>query len=317
MYSFYEFAWMMEDEVRNAAYIAALEKLVKPDSVVVDLGAGVGTWSFFCHRLGARKIYAIESLPAIHAGKQLAAANGLTGKIEFIHALSTDVKLAEKADVIVFEIHGQQPLFAGSLATIMDARDRFLKPGGALVPRRELLYATVVEDAEKYNTCVGFWDRPFHGFNMSSAKPYAADHLYKSRFRADQALTEYAHYFTLDYAQVASPDVISDFTLTAHRAGTGHGVHLWFDSDLAEGIGFSNAPGSPRTIFGGTFLPWRDPVSLDAGDQVALSLAFRWAKDTYIWSCHSRILRGGKIKAQFSQSLLTQNLANILPKSAT
>lgn len=313
MYSFFDYAWMMEDEVRNAAYIAALEKLVRPGAVVVDLGAGVGTWSLFCARLGARKVYAIESSPVIHIGKSLAEANGLAGQIEFLHALSTDVSLPEPADLIVFEIHGQQPLFAGSVATIIDARERFLRPGGVLVPQRELLYATIVEDAEKYDSRLGFWERPFHGFDMRAAKPYAADFLFKFRFQPEQALTDYAHYFTLDYAQVTTPDVVASFTLTARRAGTGHGIHLWFDSDLADGIGFSNAPGSPRTIFGGTFLPWREPVALTAGDQVAVSLAFRWFKNSYVWSCTSRVLSGGQVKAHFTQSALTQNMGSIVP----
>lgn len=311
MYSYYDYAWMMEDEVRNAAYLAALGRAVKPGSVVVDLGAGVGTWAFICCRFGAGRVYAIEMSPAIQLARPIAAANGFSDRVELIQAFSTEVQLPERADVIVFEIHGQQPIFEGSLATIIDARERFLKPDGLLIPARERLWAAAVQAPDVYDRCVGFWDRPFHGLDLSPAKPAATDWMYKQRFQPGELISDRVCYHVLDYSSITGPDLISEFHLTVERDGSGHGLHFWFDSELDEGIRFSTAPGSPRTIFGGTFIPWRQPVGLERGDEVEVTFGFRWVTGVYIWQCLSRISRGGKVKAQFTQSNLTQNLPNL------
>lgn len=307
MYSLRDYSWMMEDEVRNRAYLAALEQTVKPGAVVVDLGAGLGTWGLMACRLGASKVYAIETSPVVHLAKRIAAENGHADCIEVIQAHSTQVELPERADVIVYEIHGQQPLYEGSLETIIDARERFLKPGGALLPMRETLWAAVVDDAEAYDEFVGVWERPFHGVDMSASKPFAADGMYKVRPPAEKVVSDPVCYATLDYTTLSTPEIVAEFTLTVRRDSTGHGLVLWFDSELLPGIGFSNAPGSPRTIFGRTFLPWRERVPLHAEDQVQVSLGFRWAKGSkYMWQVRSTILSGETVKARFNQSALTQ-----------
>ena len=71
-----------------------------------------------------------------------------TDEWSFIQGLSTRVQLPEKADLIVSEIHGILPPYQRSLFSIMDARDRFLGPGGSLIPRREMLWAALVGHAQ-------------------------------------------------------------------------------------------------------------------------------------------------------------------------
>ena len=56
---------MVFDARRNAAYVRALEKLVTPDTVVLDLGAGLGVLGLYAARLGAKKVYLVEPEPVI------------------------------------------------------------------------------------------------------------------------------------------------------------------------------------------------------------------------------------------------------------
>jgi hypothetical protein len=44
-------------------------------------------------------------------------------------------------------------------------------------------------------------------------------------------------------------------TWSETRTGTGHGIVVWFEADLVEGVGFSNSPGAPETIYGSLFFP--------------------------------------------------------------
>lgn len=126
---------MIADRTRTAAYAQALRARVSPNSVVLDLGAGPGFMTLLACQAGARKLYAIESDGVIQIAGDMAAANGYADRVELIQSLSTAVDLPEKVDVIVSDVHGVLPFYGRGPASIVDARDRFLKPGGFLIPR--------------------------------------------------------------------------------------------------------------------------------------------------------------------------------------
>src|SRR6202045_821478 len=51
---------LLLDKARCDAYREAIHRTVKPDDVVVDLGAGTGLLSFFPLQAGARPVFPIE-----------------------------------------------------------------------------------------------------------------------------------------------------------------------------------------------------------------------------------------------------------------
>ena len=311
MYNISSYRSLMEDKVRVDAYLGALQKAVKPGDIVVDLGAGVGTWAFVSCQLGAKKVYAIEFTPGIHVARQIAAVNSLQDRIEFIQDFSTSVDLPERADVIIFDLHGQHPLYSNSVACIIDARERFLKPGGTLIPFRETVWACILEDTAEYEACVGFWDAPFHGINMRPGKTFAADWRYGARPAPGAVVTDKVCYAELDYRTLQQTELSAEVSLHVLRDCTGHGSYLWFDSEMWPGIGFSNAPGQPQTVFAGTFLPFPDPVAMQRGDEVKLSLSFRLVNTEYVWAWTTRIYGAGKLKAEFSQSTMKHYLPKL------
>ncbi|HUQ50112.1 MAG TPA: 50S ribosomal protein L11 methyltransferase [Terriglobales bacterium] len=317
MYDIFHHQKLALDPVRTNAYLEGLKRAVKAGSVVVDLGTGMGIWALVACQLGARKVYAIEFSQISQLARQLAAENGLAERIEVIQALSTQVQIPEKADVIVYEIHGQQPMVGGSLRSIIDARDRFLAPGGTMLPSVERLWAAVVHAPEAIAKYVGGWQGDDNGFTMKSAVPFAADWMYKHPLPPEALLTGPLMYFTLDYHTLSSPDVVAELSFTAKREGMGHGLQLWFDSDFGGGVKFSTGPGEPEIIFGRTFIPWRTPVVLAAGDRIVIALAFHLMTDFYVWKIDTRIMsaESGAIKAEFHQSSL-KHQAPMFPSTA-
>ncbi len=131
--------------------------------------------------------------------------------------------------------------------------------------------------------------------------------MHKARFSPEQLLTEPQLWATIDYASVENPDFQGSLNWTVQRAGTGHGIAVWFDTELAEGVGFSNAPGAPEAIYGSVFFPWMNPIFLAEGQKVCVDLQAKLLEDDYFWRWTTKIASvdaPAEILAGFDQSQL-------------
>ncbi len=95
--------------------------------------------------------------------------------------------------------------------------------------------------------------------NLSAGVARVTNTWRKTRIRAEELLTEPVCWTTLDYYKVCSPDVCGEMSWRAARSGTAHGIAVWFDTELAEGVGFSNRPGETELIYGTGFFPFPRP----------------------------------------------------------
>mmetsp|Transcript_44427 Transcript_44427/g.81511 ORF Transcript_44427/g.81511 Transcript_44427/m.81511 type:complete len:436 (-) Transcript_44427:8-1315(-) len=132
---------MLEDSVRTSAYFNAI--LANPESfkdkVVLDVGAGTCILAMMAARAGARRVFAVEATTMAERGRRLVAANGLSDIVQVVQGTLETAKLPSKVDVIVSEWMGFMLLRESMLDTVLLARDRYLKPGGALFPSHSRL----------------------------------------------------------------------------------------------------------------------------------------------------------------------------------
>jgi type I protein arginine methyltransferase len=306
MYSISAFGRMIADETRINAYARALQAVVRPDSVVVDIGAGTGILSLLACRYGARKVFAVEPSDVIAVAREIACANGLDDRIEFIQAMSADVTLPERADIIVSDLHGVLPFFKQHLTSIIDARKRLLSPGGTLIPARECLWGAFVEAPRLYDGLVEPWSEVRSGFDMNAARRIVTSTWEKAAVDQDQLISEPCCWGTIDYATVQSPDVFGTVTGRARRNGVAHGLVLWFDAMLHKDVGFSNAPGQPTMIYGVGFLPFSSAADVEAGDSIEVWLRAKLVGADYVWGWDTTIYRHGRAEpvVQLRQSSL-------------
>ena len=63
-----------------------------------------------------------------------------------------------KVDIIISEWMGYCLLFESMLDTILAARDKYLAPGGLMLPDRVCLTVAAIEDGQYMRQKYGFWD---------------------------------------------------------------------------------------------------------------------------------------------------------------
>lgn len=291
MYTVVDYGSMASDGCRIDAYARAIARVVKPESCVLDIGAGTGILSLLAARAGARRVHAVETNPAIHLLPEIARENGLADRI-VIHPQSLfEVVLDEKVDVIVSDLRGSSPLNGDNLEAMRDARSRFLVSGGHMLPARDRLFFGVVESHAIERRLVyaddGFALQRFKGH---AARVSARNSVYRdcdlSSLNANDLFSTAECWATIDYGAAQQSVVEGEGHLIAKRSGMAHGLAVWFEATIHEELGFSNPPGH-QGVYARTFLPLLDPIKLEAGDRIHVVLRAdergeRWGWDTTI-----------------------------------
>ncbi|HWE93444.1 MAG TPA: 50S ribosomal protein L11 methyltransferase [Tepidisphaeraceae bacterium] len=305
MYTIPQYGKMINDASRMSAYERALRQTIRPGSVVVDIGCGTGIFSLLACRMGAKRVYAIEPSDAIQVAREIARANSFADRIEFIQDLSSNATLPERADVIVSDIHGLLPLFGKYIPTIVDARTRLLKDTGVLIPQRESLWAGIVEAPEFYQRLVSPWDEGSFKLDMRAGRNRVVNSYVKTNTVPEQLLAAPMKWGDLHHMSMGDPNFAATLRWSPGRSGIAHGIAVWFDATLADGVEITNSPGSPPLIYANTFLPLSEPVALSGDEAITLELRADLVGDDYIWRWNTRVADGSSpsnFKADFKQS---------------
>jgi len=289
MYTLPDYGDMIADTGRTDAYARALTSRIDSSSVVLDIGTGAGILALLACRAGARKVYAVEPSDAIQVAREAAIANGFADRIQFIQAMTTAIDLPEAVDGIVSDLHGTTPMFGPSLVSILDARDRLLKPGGWMIPACETMWVSLVSSPTAHDRAIAVWTTKY-GFDLDAARDRTSSHLHKTWLSEGELVAAPQLWATLDYARLDSPNARGDASWRIDQRCVVHGLVVWFDCETAPRTTFSNSPASgQRHIYGQSFLPWRTALSLAAGDIVSVRLRADFVGDEFVWGWDTRV----------------------------
>jgi protein arginine N-methyltransferase 1 len=304
-YAVKDYGDMIADTVRMDAYVSALQRAVTPGCVVADIGSGTGIFALLACRLGAARVYAIEPSEVIEVARRCAADNGLADRITFLQAPSVQVELPERADVVVSDLRGLLPLYDAHLTSVIDARTRFLAPGGTLIPAADTLRCGLVEAEHLYAGALGPWRQHARGLDLEAPRTLVANAFLRAKAEPAQLLGPGADLLSLDYATIESPNAAGTAELAITRSGAAHGLCVWFDAVIAEGIGFSNAPGEPELVYGRALFPFSEPIAVAEGDRASIAFAASLFDDDYVFRWETTVVDAdGATKASYRQSTL-------------
>ncbi|KAL3635858.1 putative protein arginine N-methyltransferase 6 [Castilleja foliolosa] len=247
---------MIKDRVRTETYRNAIlqhrEQIA--GKVVVDVGCGTGILSIFCAQAGAKRVYAVDASDIAVQANEVIKANNLSDTVIVLHGrVEMDVEIEEKVDVIVSEWMGYMLLYESMLGSVITARDRFLKPGGLILPSYATLYMAPVTHSDRYSESIDFW-RNVYGIDMSVMMPLAKQCAFEEpsveTISGENVLTwphvvKHVDCSTITIDQLES--VSTKFKFQSMMRAPFHGFAFWFDVEFGVSKTHTSSNKAPPT----------------------------------------------------------------------
>lgn len=301
---------MVFDQVRNAAFARALQACVTPDSVVLDLGAGLGILGLLAAAAGAKRVYLVEKEPVVRLARELARANGVEDRVVILEGRIEDLELPEPVDIILSVFTGNLLYSEDLLPALFHARDHWLKPGGRLLPDKAELWLAPASAEALHREQLVRWSEPMLGLDMSAARRYAGNEIiWLPRGRWQGTLLAAAPLCQLDLASAGSADCAGSARPQVLEPGLCHGLLGWIRLQVGD-TWLSTAPDSPDMHWNNAFLPFDVPLALAAGETLELSLRRPQAGD-WSWSlaAHGELRRQSAFLARLDGPAELRRLA--------
>ncbi|KAF8022184.1 hypothetical protein BT93_G2359 [Corymbia citriodora subsp. variegata] len=302
---------MISDKVRMDAYSQAILRNTSlfSDAIVMDVGCGTGILSLFAAQAGASKVIAVEASEKMAGvATQTAKDNGLwqsgrpdgcndscKGVVEVVHSMVEDVDKSiqiqpHSVDVLISEWMGYCLLYESMLNSVLYARDRWLKPGGAILPDTATMFAA---GFGKGATSLPFWEDVYR-FDMScvgkeiveDAARYPIVDVVNDVDLVTDAVVLQA--FDLVAMKPDEVDFTSNIEIAPKLAGLAdkdgkptwcYGVVLWFETGFTSRFCkefpavLSTSPATPKTHWAQTILTFREPIAMSSKRPCADRLA--------------------------------------------
>lgn len=115
------------------------------------------------------QVFAVEASSVAQVARLLVSHNKLGGQIAVVQSTVEEADLGEQVDVIISEWMGFYLVHEGMLSAVIHARDKWLKPGGLMLPAAGALHLapTHVPAGELPSHKAQSWEN-FYGLDFSA-----------------------------------------------------------------------------------------------------------------------------------------------------
>lgn len=246
-------ALMLNDRIRTESFIAGINKVVRPNDIVIDIGTGTGILALAAARAGARHVYAIEAGGIGKTAEALFKSNSFGDRITLVSGWSTQIDLEERADVMVSEIIGNEPLDEKIIETNIDARKRLLKDDARLVPgKMRIMGLPVTIPSSELNKrtfskeALSRWNR-WYEFDFSPLQQMISDAPQSFFIKPQKAehwvsISQPVMLAEIDFKSVKESMIDNNVQATAETTGEISGLLIYFELEIAPDVILSTHP---------------------------------------------------------------------------
>jgi protein arginine N-methyltransferase 1 len=274
--SFDYYRGLLAQRDRIEPFRREIARVVKPGDRVLEIGAGLGTYSFFAAQAGAKHVWAVEGGPVIAVAKALASANGYADRVTFVRGWYPQVELPQRMDVVILEDYPARLLDAWTFSVLRHINTETLGPGGRIVPTRARLNVVPVMNPKNWTIVgpLGGEEDSAYGLDWTLSREY----IYNSPLQTPLTAADFRH----------DPKVIAEVRLdrvpdAAQVGGSTewrfdadtmiHGLGYWFDLEVGPGTWLSNAPSGQPGSWGYLYLPISEAFTVPGGVTVSATVA--------------------------------------------
>jgi len=163
-------------------------------------------------------------------------------------------------------------VYENMLKTVLIARDRWLKPGGILLPDKAVMYVCGIEDGKYKENKIHWWESVY-GFNMSVIRDLALKEPIVDVVESSAVKTTVAAGWSLDMNTIKIEDLDFEFKfqLQALCDDYLHALVVYFDIEFSachKPVRFSTGPFSDYTHWKQTVFYLKDVLMITKGDVI-------------------------------------------------
>ncbi len=265
---------LIADKVRNESFYRALKSVIVPGkTVVADLGAGTGLLGLMASKLGAKEVYLFETAEVAGVAAKILKANGAKN-CHLFPCHSTEFQDPPRVDVVVSETLGNYAFEENMIDTLSDARKRFLKDGGVMIPSRvaQLIVPVV---SPRIDMELSAWRAAGKGLDLSIAETMSRNNVYVRTLKPAELLDGGDAAKEWDSVELGADRRSArkgEISWRVKKSETIYGFAYWWTADLVPGVSLSTGPSAPRTHWEQLYFPLLAPMDLKADQSVLLSL---------------------------------------------
>jgi len=265
---------MLSDSARTEAYRNAIYNNINQikDKHVLDLGCGTGILSMFCAKAGAKSVTGVDMSDIIHSTRDIIRENNFEDVITLVKGRLEDVKdlKGKKFDVLVSEWMGYFLLYEGMLDSVISARDKYLSPGGLILPNDCYMHLFAISDEDRYEKTIDFW-KDVYGFQMSCMKEPVLTEASIEVIPKEKVASNLAEILRLDLTKCKVEDFAefsTDFELEINCDSKITAIGGSFDTKFAQmknSVNLSTSPWCKPTHWKQTVFYLEKPISVKKG----------------------------------------------------
>ena len=267
-------AWhffIVRDELRNAAYDAALRRAIRPGSRVLEIGSGTGLLAMMAARAGAVDVITCEMNPTVaEAAMEIITHNGFVDRVRVIAKHSDKLDAADDLggpmDIIVSEIVSNDLLGQGVLPAHERAVRDLLKPGGRVIPARGAIRVALAEDLRNDPWRLGEID----GFDLSRFNALMPP-IRHMRI-GDECLKLRSNATDLFAFEFGASKFCAPARASVTCVGTGGRVNCiaqWIALEMDEDTRYENRPAAgARSCWAALLHPLSHPIEVSFGQEI-------------------------------------------------
>ena len=234
---------IIDDNVRLKTYAEALNRFVKPDMVVFEIGTGTGILSMLAVQAGARHVYTCEIQPSVaETARQIISKNGYQERITVINKDAFKLKLGqaipERADLFVAEIVDDTLLGERVLPLTEFARHEILKPQAILLPHTVSARGCLIN---KNGLRQNYRAENVMGFDLSRFNRFTPTELSLGRAGAEvEVLSDDLELARFDLNLDSPNEATHHFNFSINHDGQVEALMRWLHLDFGDGLVFEN-----------------------------------------------------------------------------